>query len=68
MSSKKNAVDVSTVETGASMVARGDEADLARMGYKQELKCVLICCSCEQLVLTVVLHRRDLSLLQVCTQ
>ena len=40
MSSKKNAVDVSTVETGTSMVARGDEADLARMGYKQELKCV----------------------------
>ncbi|KZV67015.1 APC amino acid permease [Peniophora sp. CONT] len=41
MSSKKNAVDVSTVESGTSGVARGDEADLARMGYKQELKCDL---------------------------
>jgi hypothetical protein len=46
MSEKNHSHDSTIIETGTPPddygSSRGDEAELARMGYKQELKCVSI--------------------------
>ena len=50
-------------EKGAGVIA--DEAELARMGYKQELKFVHLSVRKCRVLTFFLFHRRELSLMQV---
>lgn len=63
-----NTLKNSDVHLSVNAAGSGDdEAELARMGYKQELKCV-INLTCLKFRISVIdqSHRRELGLLQVC--
>jgi len=53
-----------SIKGGATAANAADEAELARMGYKQELKCVMVSVLCVSISLTAT-RRRDLGVLQV---
>ena len=60
----KMSLEGTRVASDTVMDGNVDEAELARMGYKQELKWVVLSRACR--LSTDGLSRRDLGLLQVC--